>query len=248
MPVLMFAVVFGLSMDYEVFLISRVREQWLRHRDASAAARRRRRAHRSRDQRRRGDHGRRLPLLHARQRAHAQGVRLRPRGRRLPRRPRHPLPAAPGRARTARPSDLAPARAGSTAGSPTSTSRAARPRVVPELEGVALDTALTRQATLPASSGRSPRNASGPLRRRTPEPLRRPLSPAGFRVRRTQSLFQKPGFEQPRRRRPCADSESLGELKALTPNVASTQRRSMRHLLALERFRQLSWGALRRPG
>jgi RND superfamily putative drug exporter len=36
-PVLMFAVVFGLSMDYEVFLVSRVREEWVRHRDASAA-------------------------------------------------------------------------------------------------------------------------------------------------------------------------------------------------------------------
>ena len=36
-PVLMFAVVFGLSMDYEVFLISRIREEWVRHRDASAA-------------------------------------------------------------------------------------------------------------------------------------------------------------------------------------------------------------------
>ncbi|HTP18566.1 MAG TPA: MMPL family transporter [Solirubrobacteraceae bacterium] len=36
-PVLMFAVVFGLSMDYEVFLISRIREQWIRRRDASAA-------------------------------------------------------------------------------------------------------------------------------------------------------------------------------------------------------------------
>jgi RND superfamily putative drug exporter len=36
-PVLMFAVVFGLSMDYEVFLISRVREQWIRKRDASEA-------------------------------------------------------------------------------------------------------------------------------------------------------------------------------------------------------------------
>jgi putative drug exporter of the RND superfamily len=36
-PVLMFAVVFGLSMDYEVFLISRVREEWLRRGDASAA-------------------------------------------------------------------------------------------------------------------------------------------------------------------------------------------------------------------
>jgi RND superfamily putative drug exporter len=36
-PVLIFAVVFGLSMDYEVFLISRVREEWVRRRDAEAA-------------------------------------------------------------------------------------------------------------------------------------------------------------------------------------------------------------------
>jgi putative drug exporter of the RND superfamily len=36
-PVLMFAVVFGLSMDYEVFLVSRMHEQWLRRGDASAA-------------------------------------------------------------------------------------------------------------------------------------------------------------------------------------------------------------------
>src|ERR1035438_6340097 len=33
----MFAVVFGLSMDYEVFLISRVREEWVRRQDASGA-------------------------------------------------------------------------------------------------------------------------------------------------------------------------------------------------------------------
>jgi putative drug exporter of the RND superfamily len=36
-PVLMFAVVFGLSMDYEVFLVSRVREEWVRGRDAGQA-------------------------------------------------------------------------------------------------------------------------------------------------------------------------------------------------------------------
>jgi RND superfamily putative drug exporter len=36
-PVSMFAVVFGLSMDYEVFLVSRVREQWIKRADASAA-------------------------------------------------------------------------------------------------------------------------------------------------------------------------------------------------------------------
>ena len=32
-PVLMFAVLFGLSMDYEVFLVSRMREAWLRTHD-----------------------------------------------------------------------------------------------------------------------------------------------------------------------------------------------------------------------
>ncbi|MBV8733397.1 MAG: MMPL family transporter, partial [Solirubrobacterales bacterium] len=36
-PVIIFAVVFGLSMDYEVFLISRVREQWVKSGDASGA-------------------------------------------------------------------------------------------------------------------------------------------------------------------------------------------------------------------
>jgi RND superfamily putative drug exporter len=36
-PVLMFAVLFGLSMDYEVFLVSRMREGWLRTRDNDRA-------------------------------------------------------------------------------------------------------------------------------------------------------------------------------------------------------------------
>ena len=36
-PVLMFAVLFGLSMDYEVFLVSRMREAWTRTRDNSRA-------------------------------------------------------------------------------------------------------------------------------------------------------------------------------------------------------------------
>jgi RND superfamily putative drug exporter len=34
-PVLMFAILFGLSMDYEVFLLSRVRESWMRTKDSS---------------------------------------------------------------------------------------------------------------------------------------------------------------------------------------------------------------------
>jgi RND superfamily putative drug exporter len=36
-PVFAFAIIFGLSMDYEVFLISRVHEEWQAHGDASAA-------------------------------------------------------------------------------------------------------------------------------------------------------------------------------------------------------------------
>jgi RND superfamily putative drug exporter len=36
-PVIMFAILFGLSMDYEVFLLSRVRERYLKRGDASAA-------------------------------------------------------------------------------------------------------------------------------------------------------------------------------------------------------------------
>jgi putative drug exporter of the RND superfamily len=38
-PVLAFAIVFGLSMDYEVFLVSRVHEEWRARGDASAAVR-----------------------------------------------------------------------------------------------------------------------------------------------------------------------------------------------------------------
>jgi RND superfamily putative drug exporter len=36
-PVMLFAIVFGLSMDYEVFLVSRIHEEWTRRRDASRA-------------------------------------------------------------------------------------------------------------------------------------------------------------------------------------------------------------------
>ena len=38
-PMMVFAIVFGLSMDYEVFLISRIHEEWLRGRDSRAAVR-----------------------------------------------------------------------------------------------------------------------------------------------------------------------------------------------------------------
>jgi len=37
LPVILFAIVFGLSMDYEVFIISRIHEEWSRRRDPVAA-------------------------------------------------------------------------------------------------------------------------------------------------------------------------------------------------------------------
>jgi RND superfamily putative drug exporter len=37
LPVMVFAIVFGLSMDYEVFLVSRIHEEWMRRRDPSRA-------------------------------------------------------------------------------------------------------------------------------------------------------------------------------------------------------------------
>jgi putative drug exporter of the RND superfamily len=39
LPILVFAVVFGLSMDYEVFLVSRMHEEWVHTKDAKYAAR-----------------------------------------------------------------------------------------------------------------------------------------------------------------------------------------------------------------
>jgi len=38
-PVMIFAIVFGLSMDYEVFLVSRIHEEWRRTKDAKEAVR-----------------------------------------------------------------------------------------------------------------------------------------------------------------------------------------------------------------
>jgi len=39
-PILVLAIAFGLSTDYEVFLLSRVREEWVRHGDNAAAVER----------------------------------------------------------------------------------------------------------------------------------------------------------------------------------------------------------------
>jgi RND superfamily putative drug exporter len=73
-PMMLFAIVFGLSMDYEVFLLSRMRRRGCR----------RPRRDRARDYRRGGDHGVRLRCVHPRQRPRDQALRLRARDRDLP--------------------------------------------------------------------------------------------------------------------------------------------------------------------
>ena len=63
---MLFAIVFGLSMDYEVFLLSAVREHYDRTGDNADRRRRRAREHRARDHRRGADHGVRVRQLRRR--------------------------------------------------------------------------------------------------------------------------------------------------------------------------------------
>ena len=56
-PLFMFAILFGLSMDYEVFLLSRVREEYRRHGDNTRAVIDGDRRHRPHHHRGCADHG-----------------------------------------------------------------------------------------------------------------------------------------------------------------------------------------------
>ncbi|MEZ5182221.1 MAG: MMPL family transporter [Acidimicrobiales bacterium] len=71
MPML-FAIVFGLSMDYEVFLLSRVREEWLRTGDSHHLGGRQAGRHRQGDHCGGGDHGRGVRQLPAREQPRLQ--------------------------------------------------------------------------------------------------------------------------------------------------------------------------------
>ena len=65
-PILMFTILFGLSMDYEVFLLSRVREDWLATGDPHAQRGPRPGVDRSGDHQRGGDHDRGVRRVRAR--------------------------------------------------------------------------------------------------------------------------------------------------------------------------------------
>ena len=67
-PMMMFAVLFGLSMDYEIFLLSRIREEYLKTGNNVESVVERDRDHGPRDHERRAHHDRGVPVLRDRAR------------------------------------------------------------------------------------------------------------------------------------------------------------------------------------
>ena len=156
-PMMMFAILFGLSMDYEVFLLSRIREEYDRTGDNADGGGRRTRLDRAGHHRRGPHHGDGLRELRPRRRHHDQALRPRARHRHPGRRHRRPHGAGAGGDGTtrrpqlvvpglARPHHPAPARRSaaptSTPSSPGSPRRKASRSPAPE----------ARSATPPASS------------------------------------------------------------------------------------------------
>ena len=80
-PIFLFSVLFGLSMDYQVFLLSRIHERWAATGDTRGGDRARRLLDRAPDHRRRGDHHRRLRRLRHRPAGRLPGDGLRDRHR-----------------------------------------------------------------------------------------------------------------------------------------------------------------------
>ena len=80
-PLLMFAILFGLSMDYEVFLMTQVQEHYKEDGDAHQGGGRRAGHHREGDHLRGADHGVCIHELHPQRRPDGEGVRGRIGGR-----------------------------------------------------------------------------------------------------------------------------------------------------------------------
>ena len=80
-PPIAFAILFGLSMDYMVFLMSRIREEHVHGLPTRDGGRARHRGDRPRRRRRGADHGHGLRGLHPQRRPHPEGVRAAARGR-----------------------------------------------------------------------------------------------------------------------------------------------------------------------
>jgi hypothetical protein len=85
-PMMMFAILFGLSMDYEVFILSRIREEYHRRSQQHRQRRRGPRRHRQGHHRRRADHDQRLPRIRRQRRPGGEDDGRRARHRRRRRR------------------------------------------------------------------------------------------------------------------------------------------------------------------
>ena len=121
-PVFFFAMIFAISMDYTVFLLSAAKEHWDHTHDPRAGDGRRRRALGTGDLRRRRGDGRGVLHLRAVRAAAAQGDGDHPRRRRAARRSPDPAAASARAAAADGPLGVVPARAGHTGCSPTSPS------------------------------------------------------------------------------------------------------------------------------
>ncbi len=95
-PLLMFAILFGLSMDYEVFLLTQMHEHYQESRRANQGGGGRTREYGPGDHLGGPHHGVRLYELRAQRRPRGEGVRGRPRGGDRDRRDRGALPAGTG--------------------------------------------------------------------------------------------------------------------------------------------------------
>ena len=107
-PLFLFSVLFGLSMDYQVFLLSRIKERYTQTGDTDRRDLLRGRLDRPPDHRRRADHHRRLQRLRRRRPGHVPADGLRRRRRPPHRRHHRPLRPRPGQHEAARRLELVP--------------------------------------------------------------------------------------------------------------------------------------------
>ena len=114
LPVLMLAILFGLSMDYQVFLVSRMHEEWVHTREQPARGHHRPGLDRPGDHRRRDHHDLRVPGLRVRRPAGHRRVRHRPGERRVHRRVHPAYGTRPGADAPVRQRELVAARSGWT--------------------------------------------------------------------------------------------------------------------------------------
>ena len=165
-PPFLLAIVFGLSMDYEVFLLSRIRERYDATGDTRTAVAQGLRAQRGDDLERGADHGRRVRGLRRHRRAVDQGDRPRPVGGDRARRDAGPADPGAGHDGDHGPLELVAAEAARRACCRTPTSRAAAAE-----RGAGPGVSCARHgAPCRTGSGARPRCCAWPARTRSRSP------------------------------------------------------------------------------